>query len=107
MPEEVVELRTSVFIEADDLAVQHHVATEVREDGGIERLETPVRRMLAAHQAAGAPFDARQRAEAVILQLPEPIGVIPGLGHHRQRHALEVAHSLNDGTCLGVKKPVA
>src|SRR5215467_8022532 len=26
MPEEVVELRTSVFIEADDLAVQYHIA---------------------------------------------------------------------------------
>lgn len=83
--QEIIELRSAVFIEAHDLAIeQHRLALHRIGDVLSQAVKARERVAVARYEAAGTVLDIGQSAKAAVLELKDPVWMADGLAEARQ-----------------------
>jgi hypothetical protein len=108
--EEIVKLRSAGFVGSDHLAVNYRIVdVELGRQRAGERIEAGQEIPIARDQAVVARLDVIERAEAVVFDIEEPIGVIERLFTPSRRDRLHVwkGHSMGYAIASTIRQLVS
>ena len=89
-----MELRPSLTVKANDLAIERSFVAELGERGA-QAWERLVNVTISGDEVAGAGLNYGERSEPIVLKLEQPIRVVERLPPERQAHGRELRNHLS------------
>ena len=89
MKDQVVELRSATLVETDNLSIEHGLAVPRCGHCSPKCAKRIERMTVAGDEFCATVLDDSERAETVVLEFEDPLGMIEGRRTTGERHRLE------------------